>query len=225
MSRHNGIAPSGGGAGDPAHESPSALPHFRAGLCKCSSRRCGCLCDSLYVPRMCLPPRKLLFVFKSSKETLAMRTNTVHIGHLPLGSRPFAGRERIRSRTMGQANLRVIENTAMDKGKALDAALSQIERAFGKGSIMKLGANASWSRSKRSPPARLGLDIALGIGGLPRGRVVEIYRAGILGQDHARAADGRRSPEARRHLRLHRCRACARSRSMPASSASISTTC
>ena len=42
---------------------------------------------------------------------------------------------------MGQANLRVVENTSMDKNKALDAALSQIERAFGKGSIMKLGSN------------------------------------------------------------------------------------
>jgi recombination protein RecA len=43
---------------------------------------------------------------------------------------------------MGQANLRVIENKAMDKSKALDAALSQIERAFGKGSVMKLGAES-----------------------------------------------------------------------------------
>jgi recombination protein RecA len=42
---------------------------------------------------------------------------------------------------MGQTNLRVVENTSMDKNKALDAALSQIERAFGKGSIMKLGSN------------------------------------------------------------------------------------
>ena len=44
---------------------------------------------------------------------------------------------------MGQSNLRVIESSSMDKNKALDAALSQIERAFGKGSIMKLGANTA----------------------------------------------------------------------------------
>jgi len=75
---------------------------------------------------------------------------------------------------MGQANLRVIENTAMDKGKALDAALSQIERAFGKGSIMKLGSNPV-AEIEAISTGSLGLDIALGIGGLPKGRVVEIY--------------------------------------------------
>jgi recombination protein RecA len=62
----------------------------------------------------------------------------------------------------------------MDKSKALDAALSQIERAFGKGSIMKLGAGAIVELEAISTGS-LGLDIALGIGGLPRGRVVEIY--------------------------------------------------
>ncbi|MGB8314428.1 MAG: ATPase domain-containing protein, partial [Aestuariivirga sp.] len=75
---------------------------------------------------------------------------------------------------MGQANLRVVENTSMDKNKALEAALSQIERAFGKGSIMKLGANAAVEIEAISTGS-LGLDIALGIGGLPRGRVIEIY--------------------------------------------------
>jgi recombination protein RecA len=75
---------------------------------------------------------------------------------------------------MGQANLRVIENTSMDKSKALEAALSQIERAFGKGSIMKLGANTALAVESISTGS-LGLDIALGIGGLPRGRVIEIY--------------------------------------------------
>jgi recombination protein RecA len=75
---------------------------------------------------------------------------------------------------MGQANLRVIENTSMDKSKALEAALSQIERAFGKGSIMKLGANTGLAIESISTGS-LGLDIALGIGGLPRGRVIEIY--------------------------------------------------
>jgi recombination protein RecA len=75
---------------------------------------------------------------------------------------------------MGQTNLRVIENSSMDKNKALDAALSQIERAFGKGSIMKLGANQAMDIEAISTGS-LGLDIALGIGGLPKGRIVEIY--------------------------------------------------
>jgi recombination protein RecA len=75
---------------------------------------------------------------------------------------------------MGQTSLRVIENSSMDKNKALDAALSQIERAFGKGSIMRLGANPV-AEIESISTGSLGLDIALGIGGLPRGRVVEIY--------------------------------------------------
>ena len=63
----------------------------------------------------------------------------------------------------------------MDKSKALDAALSQIERNFGKGSIMKLGKNDKSMDIEVVSTGSLGLDIALGVGGLPRGRVVEIY--------------------------------------------------
>ena len=63
----------------------------------------------------------------------------------------------------------------MDKSKALDAALSQIERTFGKGSIMRLGKNNKSMDVETVSTGSLGLDIALGIGGLPRGRVVEIY--------------------------------------------------
>ncbi len=63
----------------------------------------------------------------------------------------------------------------MDKTKALDAALSQIERAFGKGSIMRLGKNQTAVEIETVSTGSLGLDIALGVGGLPRGRVVEIY--------------------------------------------------
>ena len=63
----------------------------------------------------------------------------------------------------------------MDKTKALDAALSQIERAFGKGSIMRLGKNQKAVEIETVPTGSLGLDIALGVGGLPRGRIVEIY--------------------------------------------------
>jgi len=63
----------------------------------------------------------------------------------------------------------------MDKTKALDAALSQIERNFGKGSIMRLGKKGASMDIEAISSGSLGLDIALGIGGLPRGRVVEIY--------------------------------------------------
>jgi recombination protein RecA len=73
------------------------------------------------------------------------------------------------------AALRVVESSSMDKSKALDAALTQIERAFGKGSIMKLGKNDKSMEIDTVSTGSLGLDIALGVGGLPRGRVVEIY--------------------------------------------------
>ena len=73
------------------------------------------------------------------------------------------------------AHLRVIEKDGMDKTKALEAALTQIERAFGKGSVMKLGARDQGIDIETVSTGSLGLDIALGIGGLPRGRVVEIY--------------------------------------------------
>src|SRR5512136_656897 len=73
------------------------------------------------------------------------------------------------------AALRLIEGSSMDKSKALSAALSQIERQFGKGSVMKLGKNDKAMDVDTVPTGSLGLDIALGIGGLPKGRVVEIY--------------------------------------------------
>jgi recombination protein RecA len=74
-----------------------------------------------------------------------------------------------------QPALRVVESSSMDKSKALDAALSQIERNFGKGSIMRLGKSDKNLDVDTVSTGSLGLDIALGIGGLPRGRVVEIY--------------------------------------------------
>ena len=76
---------------------------------------------------------------------------------------------------MAPAALRLVEGSSMDKSKALDAALSQIERNFGKGSIMRLGKNNKSMDVETVSTGSLGLDIALGIGGLPRGRVVEIY--------------------------------------------------
>src|SRR6476660_6936381 len=63
----------------------------------------------------------------------------------------------------------------MEKNKALDAALAQIERAFGKGSIMRMGARAGDEQIEVIPSGSLGLDLALGGGGLPRGRIIEIY--------------------------------------------------
>src|SRR5260221_4000462 len=81
------------------------------------------------------------------------------------------------------AMLKVVEKEGMDnKNKALDAALAQIERAFGKGSIMKLGQREAVEIESISTGS-LGLDIALGIGGLPNGRVVEIYGPEKSGQN------------------------------------------
>jgi recombination protein RecA len=63
---------------------------------------------------------------------------------------------------------------AEDRDKALDAALGQIEKQFGKGSVMRMGDNMSMN-IESIPTGALSLDLALGIGGLPRGRIVEIY--------------------------------------------------
>jgi len=78
---------------------------------------------------------------------------------------------------MTQAVLRVVgkEKEDTEKKRALDAALSQIDRAFGKGSVMRLGQREKAVDADVVSTGSLGLDIALGIGGLPRGRVVEIY--------------------------------------------------
>jgi recombination protein RecA len=77
---------------------------------------------------------------------------------------------------MSQAALRVVgKEEASDRKRALDAALSQIDRAFGKGSVMKLGSRDLGVEADTVSTGSLGLDIALGIGGLPRGRVIEIY--------------------------------------------------
>ncbi len=79
---------------------------------------------------------------------------------------------------MAQAILQVVareREEGSDRKRALDAALSQIDRAFGKGSVMKLGQRDLGVDTDTVSTGSLGLDIALGIGGLPRGRVVEIY--------------------------------------------------
>ncbi|HEX4270784.1 MAG TPA: recombinase RecA [Rhizomicrobium sp.] len=77
---------------------------------------------------------------------------------------------------MSQAALRVVgKEQNNDRKRALEAALSQIDRAFGKGSVMKLGSRDLGLATDAVSTGSLGLDIALGIGGLPRGRVIEIY--------------------------------------------------
>ena len=77
---------------------------------------------------------------------------------------------------MAQAALKVVgKEDNSDRKRALEAALSQIDRAFGKGSVMKLGSRDLGLATDAVSTGSLGLDIALGIGGLPRGRVIEIY--------------------------------------------------
>jgi recombination protein RecA len=76
---------------------------------------------------------------------------------------------------MSKPELQVVEGGVMDKQRALEAALAQIDKNFGKGSIMRLGENNHAHDIEAIPTGSLGLDLALGIGGLPRGRVVEIY--------------------------------------------------
>jgi recombination protein RecA len=76
---------------------------------------------------------------------------------------------------MSKPELHVVEGGKMDKKQALEAALAQIDKAFGKGSIMRLGTNDKSIDVEAISTGSLGLDIALGIGGLPKGRVIEIY--------------------------------------------------
>src|SRR5215471_6427832 len=85
------------------------------------------------------------------------------------------GIRETRDSRMEKPSLRVVEGGSMDKQRALQAALDQIDKNFGKGSIMRLGANDRRIEVEAISTGSLGLDIALGIGGLPRGRVIEIY--------------------------------------------------
>ena len=118
---------------------------------------------------------------------------------------------------MSQSSLRLVENSSMDKdkSKALDAALSQIERSFGKGSIMRLGKNQKpmeievVSTGFARPRYRAGRRRTAA---RPHHRDL---RAGIVGQDDAGPAHHCGSPEEGRRLRLRRRRACARSRLCP----------
>ena len=76
---------------------------------------------------------------------------------------------------MAQSALRLVAREDGDKQRALEAALAQIDRAFGKGSVMKLGEKGKILEIESVSTGSLGLDLALGIGGLPKGRIVEIY--------------------------------------------------
>ncbi len=71
--------------------------------------------------------------------------------------------------------LSMMDKKTADKAKALESALQQIERQFGKGSIMRLGGDNKLAEIEAISTGSLGLDIALGIGGLPKGRIIEIY--------------------------------------------------
>ncbi len=108
---------------------------------------------------------------------------------------------------MDRADFTVVEGGKMDKKQALEHALAQIDKTFGKGSIMRLGANERLVDIEAISTGSLGLDIALGIGGLPRGRVIEIYGPEIVRQDDAGAAGRGGGAEAGRRVRLHRRRA------------------
>lgn len=74
-----------------------------------------------------------------------------------------------------QQDLHLVDKKTMEKEKALQAALSQIERSFGKGAVMRLGQQSDAEGIQTISSGSLGLDIALGIGGLPRGRIIEVY--------------------------------------------------
>ncbi|HEX3916301.1 MAG TPA: recombinase RecA [Caulobacteraceae bacterium] len=76
---------------------------------------------------------------------------------------------------MANPALKLVAQTDSDKARALEAALTQIDRAFGKGSVMKLGGKNKVGEIESVSTGSLGLDLALGIGGLPKGRIVEIY--------------------------------------------------
>ena len=82
-----------------------------------------------------------------------------------------------------------------EKQKALEAALSHIEKQYGKGSVMKLGDSGANMNIETVPTGSISLDIALGLGGVPKGRIVEIYGP---------ESSGGRGTEEGRHRRIHR---------------------
>ena len=80
-----------------------------------------------------------------------------------------------RKRTGAEKNMEVAGKQNAEKMKALEAALSKLDKQFGKGSVMKLGDRTSSMKVEACPTGSLSLDIALGVGGIPKGRIVEVY--------------------------------------------------
>ena len=95
-----------------------------------------------------------------------------------------------------------------NRSKALDVALAQIEKQFGKGSIMRLGANDVAYDIQVVSTGSLGLDIALGVGGLPRGRVIEIYGPESSGKTTIATHLNAEAQKKRRYVCFYRCGAC-----------------
>ena len=102
-----------------------------------------------------------------------------------------------------------VESSKESRLQALRIAVEQIEKQHGKGAIMRLS-EGPIAKIDFISTGSISLDAAIGIGGIPRGRVTEIFRAGIVRQDHHLPARHRRGAEKRRHRRIHRHRTCAR---------------
>ena len=101
-----------------------------------------------------------------------------------------------------------------EKLKVLSAVMDKIEKDFGKGAIMKMSSKKV-DEVPVIPSGSITIDQALGIGGYPKGRVIEIFGPESSGKDDARDSCDRRGAESGRHRCLHRCRACVRQRVCP----------
>ena len=99
------------------------------------------------------------------------------------------------------------EKAAKARDAALQGALTQIERQFGKGTVMRMGDEGAKVSVGAIPTGALSLDLALGIGGVPRGRIVEVFGPESSGKTTLDVPHHRRGPEARRRVRVHRRRA------------------
>ena len=93
-----------------------------------------------------------------------------------------------------------------DKKRALDAAIAKLEKDFGKGTVMRLGDPSAQVAVETIPTGSLSLDLALGLGGVPKGRIVEIYGPESSGKTTVAL---HMIAEERRYCRIYRCRACA----------------
>ena len=95
-----------------------------------------------------------------------------------------------------------------DKKRALDAAIAKLEKDFGKGTVMRLGDPSAQVAVETIPTGSLSLDLALGLGGVPKGRIVEIYGPESSGKTTV-ALHMIAEVQKRRYCRIYRCRACA----------------